>query len=78
MSYYRSPFQLIDDIFSAPLNSSNVYVVSDEQYKRLRTQQAQDEIAVLQHRLESYEKAAENLRTTIAEIQKEHEILPEA
>ena len=78
MSYYRSPFTLIDDIFSASVRGREVYVVSDEQYKQLRAEQAKDEIAVLQKRLESYEKTAESLRETIAEIQKENNLLTES
>ena len=78
MSYYRSPFQLIDDIMQLPFGS-DVYVISDTEYKKVRKKQAEDEIAVLQKRLEAYERSAISLQETIDEIRKEHDIeVPEA
>ena len=77
-SYYRSPFQLIDDIMQLPFGS-DVYVISDSEYKKIRKKQAEDEIAVLQKRLEAYERSALSLQETIDELRSEHEIaLPEA
>ena len=77
-SYYRSPFQLIDDIMQLPFGS-DVYVISDSEYKKIRKKQAEDEIAVLQKRLEAYERSALSLQETINELRSEHEIaLPEA
>ena len=78
-SYYRSPFQLIDSIMQLPpFGSDNVYVISDSEYKKIRQKQAEDEIAVLQKRLEAYERSAEGLKATIVELQQEHNLLPEA
>ena len=77
-SYYRSPFQLIDDIMQLPFGS-DVYVISDSEYKKIRKKQAEDEIAVLQKRLEAYERSALSLQETINELRNEHEIaLPKA
>ncbi len=77
-SYYRSPFQLIDDIMQLPFGS-DVYVISDSEYKKIRKKQAEDEIAVLQKRLEAYERSALSLQETINELRSEHDIaLPEA
>tara|TARA_B100000035_G_scaffold116987_1_gene99170 strand:- start:3176 stop:3427 length:252 start_codon:yes stop_codon:yes gene_type:complete len=77
-SYYRSPFQLIDNIMQLPFGS-DVYVISDSEYKKIRKKQAEDEIAVLQKRLEAYERSALSLQETIDELRSEHEIaLPEA
>ena len=77
-SYYRSPFQLIDNIMQLPFGS-DVYVISDSEYKKIRKKQAEDEIAVLQKRLEAYERSAHSLQETIDELRSEHEIvLPEA
>ena len=77
-SYYRSPFQLIDDIMQLPFGS-DVYVISDSEYKKIRKKQAEDEIAVLQKRLEAYERSALSLQETIDELRSEHDIaLPEA
>ena len=79
MSYYRNPFTLIDDLMTIPpMFGQQVYVVSDEQYKEYRKKQAQDEIAVLEKRLASYESTAASLRKTIDEIKGEHGLLPEA
>ena len=78
-SLYRSPFQLIDNIMQLPpFGSESVYVISDSEYKKIRQKQAEDEIAVLQKRLEAYERSAEGLKATIAELQTEHGLLPEA
>ena len=79
MSYYRNPFTLIDDLMTIPpMFGQQVYVVSDEQYKEYRKKQAEDEIAVLEKRLSSYESTAASLRKTIDEIKSEHGLLPEA
>ena len=59
-----------------PFGVSDVYVVSDKQYKELKQKQATDEIAVLTKRLEAYERAADGLRQTIAEISAEYELPP--
>ena len=80
MSYYRNPFTLIDDLMQLPpvFGQTPIYVVSDEQYKQYRKKQAEDEIAVLEKRLASFEKSAESLRETIDEIKAEHGLLPAA
>ena len=72
-SYYRSPFQLIDNIMQLPFGS-DVYVISDSEYKKIRKKQAEDEIAVLQKRLEAYERSALSLQETINELRSEHQI----
>ena len=75
MSFYnRSPFHLIDDIFSLPA-TQNVVVVSDAQYKEYKAKQALDEIKVLENRAEHYEKSAVSLRETIASIRKEFDLI---
>ena len=62
-SLYRSPFQLIDNIMQLPpFGSESVYVISDSEYKKIRQKQAEDEIAVLQKRLEAYERSAEGFK----------------
>ena len=78
-SLYRSPFQLIDSVMQLPpFGSGDVYVISDSEYKKIRQKQAEDEIAVLQKRLEAYERSALSLQETIGELRKEHNLLPEA
>ena len=72
-SYYRNPFQLIDNIMQLPFGS-DVYVISDSEYKKIRKKQAEDEIAVLQKRLEAYERSALSLQETIDELRSEHQI----
>ena len=77
MSFYNSsPFRLVEDLMNIPFGVSDVYVVSDKQYKELKQKQATDEIAVLTKRLEAYERAADGLRQTIAEISAEYELPP--
>ena len=78
-SLYRSPFQLIDSVMQLPpFGSGDVYVISDSEYKKIRKTQAEQEIAVLQKRLEAYERSATSLQATIDELRKEHGLLPEA
>lgn len=77
-SLYRNPFQLIDSVMQLPPFGTDVYVISDSEYKKIRQKQAEDEIATLQKRLEAYERSAEGLKATIAELQTEHGLLPEA
>ena len=77
MGFYNShPFQIIQDLSNIPFGVDNVYVVSDSQYKKLKSEQAASEIAVLEKRLEAYQKAADSLRETITSIQKEYDLLP--
>jgi antitoxin component HigA of HigAB toxin-antitoxin module len=52
-----------------------VYVISDAKYKELQQKQAQDEITVLERRMQSYERTADDLRQTIAGLRKEHGLL---
>ena len=78
MTLYNSPFRLIEDLFQIPTLGADVYVVSDSQYKQYRQKQAEEEIAVLEKRLVAYEKTADSLRETIAELKHEHGLLPEA
>ena len=70
-------FTLIDDLMQIPpvFGQSSVYVVSDAQYKQYRKTQAEEEIALLEKRLASFESSAESLRQTIDEIKAEHGLL---
>ena len=78
MGYYNSPFQLIDNILNISPLQENVFVISDSQYKELKQKQAEDEISVLERRIQSYESTAQSLRETVLELRKEHGLLPEA
>ena len=71
----NNPFSLVSELSDIPFGS-NVYIVSDEKYKELKQNQAREEIAVLERRLESYEEAATKLRDTIAALNEEHGLLP--
>ena len=77
MFFYNTPFHLINDLARVPFNS-NVYVVSDARYKELQQKQAAEEIAVLENRAAHYERAADRIRETIVDLQKEAGLLPEA
>ena len=77
-SIYNNPFRLIDDLMQLPPFGSDVDVISDSKYKEVRKKQAEQEIAVLQNRLEAFERSADSLKTTIAELQTEHGLLPPA
>lgn len=54
---------------------SDVYVVSDSEYKKYKQQQAKEEIEVLENRAQSYEKTALSLRQTIKELREENNLL---
>ena len=54
---------------------SEVYVVSDSEYKKYKQQQAKEEIEVLENRAESYEKTALSIRQVIKELQEENNLL---
>lgn len=77
MSYYRLPFNLKSQIsaFDQLPFGSDVYVISDSEYKKYRQNEALKEIDVLEGRAVSYEKAAESIRRTIAELREENDLL---
>ena len=77
MSYYRLPFNLKSKIsaFDQLPFGSDVYVISDSEYKKYRQNEALKEIDVLEGRAVSYEKAAESIRRTIAELREENDLL---
>ena len=69
MSFYRSPFTLINSIASVPFGS-NVVVVSDAQYKEYQQREAKREIEILEARARSYRKTAELIYEEIKDIKK--------
>lgn len=77
MSYYRTPFQIKNYIsaFDQMPFGSEVYVVSDSEYKKYKQQQAKEEIEVLENRAESYEKTALSIRKVIQELREENNLL---
>lgn len=77
MSYYRLPFNLKASIspFDQLPFGSEVYIVSDSDYKKYKQQQAEEEIEVLENRAQSYEKTALSLRQTIKELREENNLL---
>lgn len=77
MSYYRVPFHIKTNIsaFDQLPFGSDVYVVSDSEYKKYKQQQAKEEIEVLENRAQSYEKTALSLRQTIKELREENNLL---
>ena len=77
MSYYRTPFQIRNHIsaFDQMPFGSEVYVVSDSEYKKYKQQQAKEEIEVLENRAESYEKTALSIREIIKELREENNLL---
>ena len=77
MSYYRTPFQIRNHIsaFDQMPFGSEVYVVSDSEYKKYKQQQAKEEIEVLENRAQSYEKTALSIRKIIKELREENSLL---
>lgn len=76
MSYYRLPFHLQPHItgYSEIPFGSDVYVISDSEYKKYKQEEAKKEIAVLESRAESYEKTAASIRQTVKEIREENNL----
>ena len=75
--FYNTPFQLLDSLSQLPFGS-NVYVISDSEYKEYKQKQATQEIEVLEERAKSYEKTAMSIRKTILELKQEAGLLPKA
>jgi hypothetical protein len=65
----------MNDMLGMP---SRTVVVSDSQYKEMQQNQARLEIKELEKTLLTYESRANRLRSAIADLQKEHNLLPEA
>ena len=74
---FTHPFQLIEDLGMVPFRSQ-VYVVSDETYKKYREKQAKAEVARLEDRAEAYRKTVKLIEEQIADINKEAGLLPAA
>ena len=77
MSYFRTPFHLIEDLGMVPFRSS-VYVVSDATYKEYKAKEAKAEIARLEDRAEDYRKTVKVIEDQITHIKKQVGLLPEA
>ena len=77
MSYYHVPFHLKTQItaFDQLPFGSDVYVISDSEYKKYKQNEALKEIEVLEGRAASYEKTAESIRKTIQELKEENSLL---
>lgn len=77
MSYYRVPFHIKTHIsaFDQLPFGSDVYVISDSEYKKYKQNEALKEIEVLEGRAAAYDKTAESLRNTIKELREENGLL---
>lgn len=73
---YLTPFDMLTGLGS-PFREK-VYVVSDSQYNDMRKQQALEQIRVLETRAEDYQRNLDILHATVAELKKEHGLLPAA
>jgi len=74
--YSLTPFDVFAG-FSSPFRE-RVYVVSDTQYNDYKKAQAEEYIRTLEARATDYRRNLEILETTVAEIKKEHGLLPAA
>lgn len=72
---YTRPFQLIEDLGMVPFRSQ-VYVVSDETYKKYQEKEAQVEIDKLEARALDYEKTAVLLKEQADTLRKKAGLLP--
>ena len=75
MSFYSNPFTLIEDLGMVPFRSQ-VYVVSDETYKKYQAKEAQVEIDKLEARALDYEKTAVLLKEQAETLRKQAGLLP--
>lgn len=77
MSYYRTPFHLVSSINQLPFGS-DVYVISDSEYKAIKLQEAEKEIDLLTKRAAAYRATAKSIDEEIEVIKKQAGLLPES
>ena len=77
MTFYRTPFHLLDNFSQVPIGAQ-VVVVSDQMYKEHKQKQAQKEIDILTSRAASYRNTADLIEDEILNLQKEAGLLPSA
>ena len=68
--YNRSLFHILSSLDELPYGK-DVYIISDEQYKRLKQSEADREIKMLQNRANDYRKTADLIDEEIKQIQKQ-------
>tara|TARA_R110002020_G_C16150719_1_gene762657 strand:- start:790 stop:1059 length:270 start_codon:yes stop_codon:yes gene_type:complete len=68
--YNRSLFHLLSSIDDLPYGK-DVYIISDEQYNKLRRTEIDREVQILQNRADDYRKTADLIDLEIKEIQKQ-------
>ena len=68
--YNRSLFHLLSSIDDLPYGK-DVYMISDEQYNKLRRTEVDREVQILQNRADDYRKTADLIDLEIKEIQKQ-------
>ena len=68
--YNRSLFHLLSSIDDLPYGK-DVYIISDEQYNKLRRTEVEREVQILQNRANDYRKTADLIDLEIKEIQKQ-------
>ena len=68
--YNRSLFHLLSSIDDLPYGK-DVYIISDEQYNKLRRTEVDREVQILQNRANDYRKTADLIDEEIKQIQKQ-------
>ena len=68
--YNRSLFHLLSSIDDLPYGK-DVYIISDEQYNKLRRTEVDREVQILQNRADDYRKTADLIDEEIKQIQKQ-------
>ena len=68
--YNRSLFHLLSSIDDLPYGK-DVYIISDEQYNKLRRTEVEREVQILQNRANDYRKTADLIDLEIKQIQKQ-------
>ena len=68
--YNRSLFHLLSSIDDLPYGK-DVYIISDEQYNKLRRTEVDREVQILQNRADDYRKTADLIDLEIKQIQKQ-------
>ena len=63
-------YRLIDSFPSFPLLPTQVYVVSDSDYKEYQRKQAEQDVLALESKLNRYNTAVEEIKIEIETIQK--------
>ena len=69
-------YSLFDSFFYPPTRPQ-VVVISDSEYKDYKRRRAEQEVLILESKLNRYQSAIDEVKVQIEDLQKQHALLPE-